>query len=77
MVRRVSSEPRLDVYARERRPGFDHYGNEPNKFANGLDGYHTKQNRRLSTPAAYCRPGAVFAGVDDAANETASTEVRR
>lgn len=43
LVRRVSPELRLDVYARERRPGFDHYGNEPNKFVNGLDGYHTNR----------------------------------
>jgi hypothetical protein len=57
LVRRVSPEPRLDVYARERRPGFDHYGNEPNKFANGLDGYHTKQNRRLSTQPHTAGPG--------------------
>jgi N6-adenosine-specific RNA methylase IME4 len=32
LVRRVSPEPRIDIFSREKREGFDQYGDEPNKF---------------------------------------------
>jgi len=32
LVRRVSPEPRIDVFSREKRPGFEQYGDETTKF---------------------------------------------
>lgn len=32
IVRQASPEPRLDVFSREKREGFEQYGNEPEKF---------------------------------------------
>lgn len=32
VVRTVSSEPRIDIFSREKREGFDQYGNEQQKF---------------------------------------------
>lgn len=32
LVREVSPEPRIDIFSRERREGFDQYGNEKNRF---------------------------------------------
>ncbi|MCD6317654.1 hypothetical protein J7M02_01150, partial [Candidatus Aerophobetes bacterium] len=32
LVREVSPEPRLDVFSREKREGFDQWGNEKDKF---------------------------------------------
>jgi len=34
LVRRVSPAPRLDMFSRERRDGFDQYGNEASKYDN-------------------------------------------
>lgn len=34
LVRRVSPAPRLDMFSRELRDGFDQYGNETNKYSN-------------------------------------------
>ena len=34
LVKKVSPAPRIDVFSREKREGFDQYGNEPNKFKN-------------------------------------------
>jgi N6-adenosine-specific RNA methylase IME4 len=31
-VRRVTDDGRIDVFSREKRDGFDQYGNEPDKF---------------------------------------------
>jgi N6-adenosine-specific RNA methylase IME4 len=33
MVRRVTNGRRLDIFSREKRPGFDQFGNEADKFA--------------------------------------------
>lgn len=33
VVRRVTGAPRIDVFSRERRNGFDQYGNQTEKFA--------------------------------------------
>lgn len=33
IVRRVSPAPRIDVFSRENREGFDTWGNEPDRFA--------------------------------------------
>jgi len=32
LVKRVSPEPRIDVFAREKHDGFETWGNEPDKF---------------------------------------------
>jgi len=32
LVRKASPEPRIDVFSREKRKGFDQHGNETNKF---------------------------------------------
>jgi len=32
LVREVSPEPRIDMFSREKREGFDQYGNEPDRF---------------------------------------------
>jgi len=32
LVKRVSPKPRIDIFSRERREGFEQYGNEVNKF---------------------------------------------
>lgn len=32
LVRRVSPEPRIDIFSREKRPGFEQYGDETGKF---------------------------------------------
>ena len=34
LVKSVSPEPRIDIFSRERREGFDSYGNEPDKYQN-------------------------------------------
>ena len=33
VIRRVTTEPRIDVFSREAREGFGQYGNETKKFA--------------------------------------------
>jgi N6-adenosine-specific RNA methylase IME4 len=33
LVKRVSPEPRIDIFSREKRDGFSQYGNEVDKFA--------------------------------------------
>lgn len=33
LIRRVTNGPRIDVFSREARAGFDQFGNEPKKFA--------------------------------------------
>jgi N6-adenosine-specific RNA methylase IME4 len=35
LVREVSPGPRLDVFSREKREGFDQYGNEVDKYVQG------------------------------------------
>ena len=37
LVRRASPEPRIDVFAREKHPGFATWGFETNKFDSGID----------------------------------------
>ena len=32
LVKRVSPEPRIDIFSRESREGFDQFGNEKDKF---------------------------------------------
>lgn len=32
IVKRVSPDPRIDIFSREKRVGFDQYGDEPDKF---------------------------------------------
>jgi N6-adenosine-specific RNA methylase IME4 len=32
LVERVTAGPRIDIFSRESREGFDQYGNEPDKF---------------------------------------------
>ena len=32
LIKRVSPEPRIDIFSREKRKGFSQYGNEPEKF---------------------------------------------
>lgn len=34
IVRKVSPDPRIDIFSREKREGFDQYGNEADKFKN-------------------------------------------